>query len=560
MSGSTIYPDFIYRPAKAALLGACLLLLGAFNQTARAQFGDLVAFTSPGNTAYYLDPHTGNDENTGTRPDAAWKTLSRINSTRFAPGDTIYIMAGTVYHGRLFPKGSGIPGRPITIDSFGDGARPAIHADGKLGAALLLENVNAWHVSHLELTNHADQPEAFRFGISILAEDTGSVGDFKLTNLYIHDVAGEANPGFGEGAAITFRNRGDRVPSSFDGILIERCIIENVQRHGISIDSGYVDQPRRPSNANVVIRSNTITNVAGDGIQLTGCDRAMIEYNTVRQAGQSRQGEVGGVALRYSDHCMVQFNDVAQTAGLSSAALRCGPNARENTFQFNFTHDSAGAMFAAIALPHERVPIGDASNVESTCRYNISQNDRTAFLLVGPVRDTRLYNNTIYTGPNTPSITLQLKRPNTAAHDARNPPESPGPTGVILANNLFYTRARASLRLGGIQADITCQTNAYFGDHQIPDQEPAPITADPLLADPGQAELIEQGVNGYQLLVGSPLIGSGSRLADHGRYDFWADPIPAGAAIDIGAYQHTSDNGPPADPPVDSPAESAPDR
>lgn len=547
MSGPTIHPAFYVQPVKAVLAGVCLLLLGVFNQPVRAQVGDLIAFSSPGNTAYYLDADTGNDENPGTRADAAWKTLNRVNATAFAPGDKLYIKAGTTYHGMLFPKGAGIPGKPVTIDSFGDGDRPAIHADGEHGAALLLENTNAWHVNNIELSNDADQPEAFRFGISVLAEDTGAVGDFKFTNLHVHDVAGESNPGFGEGAAIVFRNRGDRVPSSFDGILIEHCTIEHAARHGISIESGYVDQPRRPNNTNVVIRSNTITDPAGDGIRLTGCDRAMLEYNTVADAGQSRKGEVGGVALRHSEHCMVQFNDVARTVGRSSSALLDGPDARENTYQFNFTRGNAGAMFTAAA-----------ADADATCRYSISQDDHTGLRLIGPVRDARFYNNTVYSGEGGRSVAVQLTPPVVDQSD------STPPTAVI-ANNLFFTKGVGTIQLGGYPRPghdgspaLKFMTNAYFGDQAQPDGERDPVTADPLLAAPGQAESIKRGIDGYQLLSGSPLIGTGTRLPSHGRFDFWADPTPAGAAIDIGAHQHGSDKPSTPNPPEKPAAEPAP--
>ncbi len=558
MPWSTSRRPRTYRLCFLALILTSLLIVDASCRDASAQFGELIAFTSPGNTAYYVDAESGDDENTGKRPDKAWKTLGRVNITRFAPGDKIYLKSGTTYHGQLFPKGSGIPGNPVTIDAFGEDDPPAIHADGKHSAAILLENTNAWHVKHLELTNTADKPKAFRFGISILAEDTGPVGDFKLTGLTVRDIAGESNPGFGEGAAIIFRNRGDQTPSHFESLTIEDCTIENAQRHGISIESGYTDQPRQPANADVVIRSNVIKNVDGDGIRITGCNRALVEYNTIQQAGQSRKGEAGGIAIHHSDRCIVQFNDVAQTDGRSGAALYSGAGTRENTFQFNFTHDNAGAMFAAHASPQARAA-APSHNIENTLRYNISQNDKTAFRITGSVRDTQFYNNTVYTDNATPSVTLHVVKPDTSSSNSDEAVDL-GPVGIVLVNNLFYTHARTTLSMDPSESGITCQTNAYFGEHQIPPQEPSPIIENPMLADPGQGESIEQGLDGYQLLDGSPLIGVGTRLPSHGRYDFWAQSIPAGVSIDVGAHQTPSDNTLTPGRPEREAVESAPDR
>lgn len=547
--------------AVRALLTLLLCVCCFVASPAHAQFGELIAFESSGNTTYYLDADTGDDESFGTRPDRAWKTLTRINSSRFAPGDKIYIKAGTTYHGMLFPKGAGIPGLPITIDSFGKGPRPAIHADGNTTAALLLENTNAWHIKNLELTNTGDEPEAFRYGLCILAEDTGPVGDFKLVNLLVHDVNGLEAPGLGEGAAITFRNRGTNAPTRFDGLLVEGCTIKDSGRHGIYGETGYRDRNRRVANVNIVIRENTIQNVAGDGIHISGCDNAMIEYNTVAAAGRAGSGEAGGVTLQACDNSLVQFNQVSETAGGKSAALRCGPDSRENTFQFNFTRDNGGAMTAVVSNPTDASEHGvDAGNSQTAVRYNISQNDAAAFRLIGPVAEAHLYNNTIYTGPDTRSVAVQLS-------------DSPGmPPNVIIANNVFYTQGTAILDLGmpdpsedtSQQADatdaadtpspISFMHNAYFGDHQRPDGELNPVTADPMLVEPGTGVSLEDGLECYHTQPDSPLRAAGVRLPSHGRYDFWTHPVPAGAMIDIGAHQAPSDNPASSDPDVPAPA------
>ena len=410
------------------MLLSCFCLLPCINATALAQFGELISFQSPGNTTYYLDAETGNDEARGTRAETAWKTLSRVNSTRFAPGDTLYIKAGSVYHGQLFPKGSGIPGRPVTIDSYGEGARPAIHADGEYDAALLLENTNAWYIKNLELTNNADKSDPFRYGLSVLAEDTGAVGDFRLINLYIHDIKGEDGPGLGEGAAIIFRNRGANAPSRFDGLLVEGCTIEDSARHGICIISDHTNRNRWLGSVNVIIRENNIKHVAGDGIRLTGCENAIVEYNVIEHAGEAGSGEAGGVSLEACDNSLVQFNQVSSTSGVKSAAFRCGANSLENTFQFNFTRDNAGAMAAITANPTKAHAFGvDAGNEHTSVRYNISQNDHTSFSIVGPVREAMLYNNTVYCGPDLLSTAVRISR------------GVPEPPRVLFANNIFFT-------------------------------------------------------------------------------------------------------------------------
>ncbi|GAB4197280.1 MAG: hypothetical protein Kow00105_11380 [Phycisphaeraceae bacterium] len=516
-----------------------------------AQFGELIAFQSPGNTTYYLDADAGNDENPGTRPRQAWRTLSRINTSRFAPGDRILIKAGTTYHGKLWPKGTGIPGRPITIDRFGDGPPPVIHGDGDASATILLDNVNAWHIKNLELTNTGDQPETFRYAISILIDGIGDAGDFHLANLHIHDVNGSDEPGFGEGAAILLRNRG--VNTRFDGVTIEHCTIDNTHRNGIVIDGGDAE-PGAQANIKVVIHDNVITGVGGDGIRLVGCEYPVVEYNRIEQAGQSGEGRAGGISLINCRNGIVQFNEVIGTRGPRNAALRVGPGCMENTLQFNFTRDNRGPMAQLSADIASTGSVGKRlSNIGTVVRYNISQNDGGGFKLIGPVRDARCYNNTIFCGPDRRVEWVRL--------DARR---DMAPAQTLIANNLFYVQKGQASILFDETTDIMLRHNAYFGMEAIPASDPNPITADPMLPQPGRAETRDEAITDYQPLPDSPLAGAGVRVDGHGRLDFAGRSVPPVAEVDIGAIQITSDNGDEARPNVppapDKPEQSAGER
>jgi len=526
----SVNPIKLLKTCMVICAGMWLLLIA---NGARAQFGELIAVQSPGNTTYYLDADKGDDENPGTRPGRAWRTLSQVNSTRFAAGDKLLIKAGTSYEGRLWPKGTGRPGVPITIDSYGEGDRPAIHAGGETGEALLLDNTQAWHINNLELTNTGDKPEAFRFGLSISVDDMGSAGDFKLTNLYIHDVNGAVEPGLGEGAGIIWRSRGGNLPTRFEGVLIENCAISDCGRNGIMSLSDFADRTRRLANVDVVIRENEVTSVQGDGIRLTGCNNAIIEYNRIQSAGGADDGEAGGIVLIGCDKSLVQYNEIWQTRGKENAALVSGTNNRENTFQFNYTHDNDGPM-AAVRTGEldpnlNEQPGTDAGNHQTELRYNISQNDGATLGLQGPVQGARFHNNTVFTGAEEQTTVLIVV-------DKPAPP-----AGLVLANNLFYTLGTMTLDLGAV-LDPQSMHNAYFGSITRPDDEQGAVTADPKLAQPGIGESLFKGLEGYQTLPDSPLRSAGVRLDDHGNHDFWSHSVPRGEVVDIGAHQTASDN------------------
>ena len=49
---------------------------------------------------YFVDAKNGDDDNSGNQLDSPWKSLEKINSIIFEPGDNIYFKRGTSYsHG-----------------------------------------------------------------------------------------------------------------------------------------------------------------------------------------------------------------------------------------------------------------------------------------------------------------------------------------------------------------------------------------------------------------------------------------------------------------------------
>ena len=81
-----------------------------------------LACTASLGTTYYVDAQNGNDNNTGLAGSflggntGPWRTLSKVNDTFFAPGDSILLKRGAVWtDGPLEPQNGGAPGGTITI-------------------------------------------------------------------------------------------------------------------------------------------------------------------------------------------------------------------------------------------------------------------------------------------------------------------------------------------------------------------------------------------------------------------------------------------------------------
>jgi len=118
-------------------------------------------------TTYYVNAETGSDAGSGTSPQTAWKTLKKVNSTVFSPGDHILLYAGSVWNGLwtdaggaplpaegrardgvwqwevtaenvfytgdgfLWPKGSGTAGKPIVIDFYDLAGGKAVYTSAR---------------------------------------------------------------------------------------------------------------------------------------------------------------------------------------------------------------------------------------------------------------------------------------------------------------------------------------------------------------------------------------------------------------------------------------------
>lgn len=75
---------------------------------------------------YYVDYTNGNDLNTGTHPDSAWKTITKVNSATFIAGDTIAFKENETWYETLLITDSGNIDSNIVFTSYGSGSKPKI--------------------------------------------------------------------------------------------------------------------------------------------------------------------------------------------------------------------------------------------------------------------------------------------------------------------------------------------------------------------------------------------------------------------------------------------------
>lgn len=75
---------------------------------------------------YYVDATNGNDTNDGLSPSTAWKTIAKVNSSSFQPGDSILFKRGEIWREELIVQSSGTSEASIIFAAYGSGDNPII--------------------------------------------------------------------------------------------------------------------------------------------------------------------------------------------------------------------------------------------------------------------------------------------------------------------------------------------------------------------------------------------------------------------------------------------------
>jgi parallel beta-helix repeat protein len=77
-------------------------------------------------STYYVDQVTGNNNNSGLSESSAWKTITKVNSFAFQPGDNILFRSGQLWREKIYFTKSGTSASRITFGAYGAGEKPII--------------------------------------------------------------------------------------------------------------------------------------------------------------------------------------------------------------------------------------------------------------------------------------------------------------------------------------------------------------------------------------------------------------------------------------------------
>jgi len=503
-----------------------------------------IATATSQSLTYYVDASDGSDQNSGLDSSLAWKSLEKVNSMLFQPGDSILLKSGQEWTGQLSIKGSGTLQNPIVVGSYSLGNLPVIHGNGLVTDVVYLFNQEYVTISNLEVTNNVSAIDTtLRRGVHVVGQDFGTLHNIKLVNLYIHDVRGAIT--LKEAGGIYCEIKGYSTMTNFDSLIIESCRIVDCDRTGISNESTWATRTLTSNvnwypSTNYIFRNNWVERSGGNGLITRVAVNPLIEYNVFKQCGLTTSGNA--MFVFNCDDALVQFNESYLTvynAGDSDASgfdadYRC----KRSVFQYNYSHDNDDG-FMVVTCQGGTGRFNDGTIV----RYNISQNDGGRgstsggiIYLSGQTTNTTIYNNVIYSGANN-----SLKR--IVYHNSW----SAYPDSTNYFNNIFYILKNPSATAYNLSQSTNnvFDYNIYYGVH--PSSEPTSavdtnkLTSNPLFVNPGSASIGINTVDGYKITSNSPAINSGKKLNGHAQNDFWGNFVPdLSELVDRGAHEFNS--------------------
>ncbi|MFD3579752.1 right-handed parallel beta-helix repeat-containing protein [Streptomyces sp. NPDC058644] len=544
------------------VLTAALVLIGASGCVATPHYSpatDTKADAAPYAT-YYVGSR-GDDENDGSSPGQAWRSLARAERVALEPGDRLLLEGGARFTGTitLGSTEAGRADRPVVIGSYGEG-RATVEAEGSPGISVH----NTAGVRIRDLTVTGDRAAYARDGgINLYADRPGGG---KLNRVSVSDVTVS---GFQVGIAVGGIEKGN----GFKDVTIRQAKLHGNKDAGL-LTYGPEFEPGQPAYAHedvdvtgVEAYRNTGDPAAddrhtGDGIILGAVRHATVRDSSAHDNGstsatEAPSGPVGIWAYDASD-VLLEHNTAYRNhtgSDVDGAGFGFDENVSDSTIQYNLAFHNDGPGF----YTYTRKTNG--AHKDNTIRYNLTSDDGRKLPRFGglavyghDVRNLRIYQNTVVM---------------TALENGRSGPAlrlMDGQTGVTVRNNTFVTDGSplALVDRGLTAKNVLVQGNNYrapqgqwavqWGDHAYTglaawrtatgqervDGRPAGLTVDPCLAG---GELPDVGSPGDAHLLApecDALADKGLDLrklfgVDPGSVDYFGRPVgtppPVGAAL-----------------------------
>lgn len=518
-----------------------------FSKVILFSFSSLLCFASAYSKTYYVDALNGNDKNNGSSIASPWKTLQRVSTFTYQPGDIIAFKSGQTFTGTLFISTSGKTGLPLTYTTYG-AKQPAIIDGNGDSTSVYSYNKEYIELKNLAVTNFRKgtitMADLFT-GIYIVNQDAGTLQHFHFDGIKVFNV-NSTHIAKDEGktdqsrffGGVQFHTKGNKVRSNFDDVLVTNSTFENLSRTGFNFRSDWDDRSAYSKfgdtiangltdnwtpNTNIVFRKNVFKSIAGNGLIVRVAVHALIEHNIFDSCGKIISGNA--VFNFNTDSTVYQYNEAKNTiynqGDTDARGIDSDYRTKHTVIQYNYLHHNGLGGVTATGGPGVG-PNPLNFNLGTVIRYNIIENNaRQGAYFSGRVEGLQVYNNVFYADERFDSVVV-LKFNRWTVY----------PSGAFIANNIFYYKGKQP------SFDFTQSTNIAFDHNLYHGVKPPTVFSDqlPIEADP-KLKLAGQGKDGYQLQPGSLAYKAGVLIQNNATKDYYGNNIDPNNALSIGVHQ-----------------------
>jgi len=521
-------------------------------------------------TTYYVSP-SGDDGNAGTSEAAPWKTLAKVTSSSFGPGDSVLLQGGATFSGCLSFAGSRVKSTstgPFTVGAYGTGPfTVAATCTGKQAAAVSVAAVNGFFMHQCVLSGNQGGAE---YGVLISNPTAATTDGVRIEDC---DISGFYAPTAGDYGAEIFV---EAYPGGLDHVYLLDNTLHGSSGPTSPDDNGVSGFGDGQNITHALYQGNVVYDIGskastslggslGNCILANGMNGGVVQYNVAHACGgnTSTCGGPAGIWVAGSSNVVIQYNEAYQVGPAGAApAGACDWNGYDldlgvtnSTLQYNWSHDNKGVGYLAYV---------NGTWSGNTIRYNLSQNDGEGIAIGGndgKTTDFAVYGNTLYSDADTANLVeIALA--------------GGGSIGGHVFDNIFYMAGKGQLVNVLAWNTATLTKLSFLGnDYHAPSsfgitwggksyatlsswaaaaaQETTGgklvgLAVDPGLASPGTGGTVggyvPASLQGYRLQPGSPLIGAGldphgSFAIDPGPHDYFGAAIPGtkGTGYNVGA-------------------------
>jgi hypothetical protein len=271
---------------------------------------------------YYVDSQSGSDSNPGTTPKLAWKSLEKVQATRFTPDSVIYLKRDSIWTGSLLIRDSGQSGHPITFTAYGSGQPPilrnpgdathrtkavVIDADWVVVENFLIQDVFLAGVQVLKNSEHnlIHSVEVTQAGFGVILEGQNNL----VTGNNIHDLHMVNNT---QGGNDDYGAVGVSIENSFNEVSYNRFINCRAPSYDFGFDGGAVEWWSVADG--VSVHHNWATGNAGF-LEVGGgsARNAVVAYNVTFNNGRFAALHLSGQFGSQVENFRIENNTIVET-------------------------------------------------------------------------------------------------------------------------------------------------------------------------------------------------------------------------------------------------------